>query len=212
MRVIPCVSRAHRVRSSPRRRGPRSTAACAARGSGAVGGARRRTRRLLPRWRVGRTRRPRRGRSRSTPGMGRRRRGPPPGRRASAPCRSWMDVARARARRMGSRRARRERRACRAARRAGRLRASRRRRRARIFVHRRMMRIDPWRVGPAPASRRRIARRRDRIGLAPYARRRRRAMTTRSPHRSSCQRARLCTPPLSPCCDPTTWLARGLSS
>jgi hypothetical protein len=37
-------------------------------------------------------------------------------------------------------------------------------------------------------------------------------MTTRSPHRSSCQRARLCTPPLSPCCDPTTWLARGLSS
>ena len=26
-------------------------------------------------------------------------------------------------------------------------------------------------------------------------------MTTRSPHRSSCQRARLCTPPLSPCCD-----------
>ena len=72
------------------------------------------------------------------------------------------------------------------------------------------MRIDPWWVGPAPASRRRIARRRDRIGLAPYARRRRRAMTTRSPHRSSCQRARLCTPPLSPCCDPDdvagTWV------
>jgi hypothetical protein len=44
-----------------------------------------------------------------------------------------------------------------------------------------MMRIDPWRVGPAPASRPRIARRRDRIGLAPYARRRGRAMTTRSP-------------------------------